>query len=447
MNLNKENLRHIRWLILFTVILFLGIQRFDVIIMILKYIWDLLFPFVLGLCFAYLISVPMRFVERVIFTERKKPLGKFWVKTKRPISLFITFILVLGVIAIVMFVVVPELITTGESLYKSIPGFMRDVQMTFDELMEKYPFVAEHLNEFEFDWTSITNALVNFIKNDLLTTLNSTVQIAKNIMGTLLDLLIAVFFSVYVLMQKEKLARQSKAVLSAFFKQSTTRTVVRIARLADATFSSFFSGQCIEAVIMGTLFVITMSIFGFPYAVMVGVLIAFTALIPVFGPLIGCVISALLILISSPVQAFWFVIMFFILQLVEENLIYPHVVGNAVGLPPMWVLAAVSLGGSMFGIGGMLFFIPLVSVLYTLFREIIYKRIKKKRDKGELAPGNPKEPLLEKDKEVLKNDTPEEDGTAEEIAEPENAAKRRKERREERKSRRKNNRAEEEESQ
>ena len=175
--------------------------------------------------------------------------------------------------------------------------------------------------------------------------------------------------------------------------------MVRIARLADTTFSSFFSGQCIEAVIMGTLFVIAMTIFGFPYAVMVGVLIAFTALIPIFGPMIGCVISALLILISSPVQAFWFVIMFFALQLIEENLIYPHVVGNAVGLPPMWVLVAVSLGGSLFGITGMLFFIPLTSVLYALFREIIYKKIMSKREKGELQPGNPKDPLLEKDKE------------------------------------------------
>lgn len=404
MNLNKENIRHIRWLILFTVILFLGIQRFDVIIMILKYVWDLLFPFVLGLCIAYLISVPMRFIERVLFTPKKKPLAKFWEKTKRPISLFITFIIVLGVIAIVMFVVVPELITTGESLYKSIPGFMREVQLKFDELMVKYPFVADHLNEFEFDWTSITNGLVNFIKNDLLTTLTSTVQIAKNIMGTLLDVMIAVFFSIYVLIQKEKLARQSKAVLSAFFKQSTTRAVVRIARLADTTFSSFFSGQCIEAVIMGTLFVIAMTIFGFPYAVMVGVLIAFTALIPIFGPMIGCVISALLILISSPVQAFWFVIMFFALQLIEENLIYPHVVGNAVGLPPMWVLVAVSLGGSLFGITGMLFFIPLTSVLYALFREIIYKKIMNKREKGELQPGNPKDPLLEKDKEDAGNE-------------------------------------------
>ena len=399
MNLNKENIKHIRWLILFTVILFLGIQRFDVIIMILKYVWDLLFPFVLGLCIAYLISVPMRFIERVLFTPKKKPLAKFWEKTKRPISLFITIIIVLGVIAIVMFVVLPELITTGESLYKSIPGFMQEVQLKFDELMAKYPFVAKHLNEFEFDWTSITNGLVNFIKNDLLTTLTSTVQIAKNIMGALLDVMIAVFFSIYVLIQKEKLARQSKAVLSAFFKQSTTRTVVRIARLADTTFSSFFSGQCIEAVIMGTLFVIAMTIFGFPYAVMVGVLIAFTALIPIFGPMIGCVISALLILISSPVQAFWFVIMFFALQLIEENLIYPHVVGNAVGLPPMWVLVAVSLGGSLFGITGMLFFIPLTSVLYALFREIIYKKIMSKREKGELQPGNPKDPLLEKDKE------------------------------------------------
>ncbi len=397
MNLDKENRRHIRLLILFTVILFLGIQRFDIILMILGYVWDILFPFVLGLCLAYLISVPMRFIERVFFSGKKKPLPKFWAKAKRPVSLFVTIILVLGVIAIVMFVVVPELIKTGESLYKSIPGFVREVQIGYDKLMERYPFVAEHLNEFEFDWTSITNTLVNFIKNDLLTALTSTVQVAKDIVGTLLNILIAVFFSVYVLMQKEKLARQMKAVLSAFFKEKTTKNIVRIARLADTTFSSFFSGQCIEAVILGTLFVIAMTIFGFPYAVMVGVLIAFTALIPVFGPMIGCVISALLILISSPVQAFWFLVLFFALQLLEENLIYPHVVGNAVGLPPMWVLAAVSLGGSLFGIVGMLFFIPLTSVLYALFREVVYARVKKKRENGDLPPANPMEPLLEED--------------------------------------------------
>lgn len=396
MNLDKEKRRHIRLLILFTVVLFLGIQRFDVILMILEYAWDILFPFVLGLCLAYLVSVPMRFIERVLFSEKKKPLPKFWKKTKRSVSLFITFILVLGVIAVVMFVVVPELITTGESLYKAVPGFIREVQVKVDELMVTYPFLEEHLAEFEPNWTSVTSSIVNFIKNDLLTTLTSTVQVAKDIVGTLLNILISVFFSIYVLMQKETLARQAKAVLSAFFKEKTTQSIVRIARLADTTFSSFFSGQCIEAVIMGTLFVIAMTIFGFPYAVMVGVLIAFTALIPIFGPLIGCVISALLILISSPVQAFWFVVMFFILQLLEENLIYPHVVGNAVGLPPMWVLAAVSLGGSLFGIVGMLFFIPLTSVLYTLFREVVYARVKKKRESGEL-PKNPKEPLLEAD--------------------------------------------------
>jgi len=396
MNLDKENRRHIRLLILFTVVLFLGIQRFDVILMLLDHAWDILFPFVLGLCLAYLLSVPMRFIERVLFSEKKKSLAKFWKKTKRSISLFITFVLVLGVIAVVMFVVVPELIATGENLYKTVPGFIREVQNKVDELMGTYPFLEEHLAEFEPNWASVTASIVNFIKNDLLTTLTSTVQVARDIVGTLLHILIAVFFSIYVLMQKEKLSRQAKAVLSAFFSEKTTRNVVRIAKLADTTFSSFFSGQCIEAVIMGTLFVIAMTIFGFPYAVMVGVLIAFTALIPIFGPLIGCVISALLILISSPVQAFWFVVMFFVLQLIEENLIYPHVVGNAVGLPPMWVLVAVSLGGSLFGIVGMLFFIPLTSVLYALFREVIYARVKKKRESGEL-PMHPNEPLLEAD--------------------------------------------------
>lgn len=373
MKFSKDNVRHVRSLIIFTVLLFLGIQRFDVILLILNYVWELLFPFVLGLCIAYILSIPMRFVERILFSEKKKVLRPFVKKIKRPISLFITIILVLSVIGIVMFIVVPELISTGETLYNTIPDAMNDIQVEIKLLIDKYPFLKEHV-EFKFDWNSLTNTIVDFIQNDLINTLSSTMQVARKFVGTLIDILIALFFSIYVLLQKEQLSRQVKAVLSAFLKESTKAAVVRIARLADSTFASFFSGQCIEAVILGTLFVIAMTIFGFPYAVLVGVLIAFTALVPLFGPLIGCAISAFLIFTTNPVQAFWFIVLFFALQLLEENLIYPHVVGNAVGLPPIWVLAAVTIGGALFGIVGMLFFIPLTSVLYVLFREWVHAR-------------------------------------------------------------------------
>ena len=183
-------------------------------------------------------------------------------------------------------------------------------------------------------------------------------------------------------MQKERLGRQVRKVLQAFMPAKRVARVIYICSLSYRTFSNFITGQCIEAVILGTMFFIVMSIFQFPYALLVGVLIAFTALIPIFGAFIGCIVGALLILMVNPMQALMFVIMFLILQQIEGNLIYPHVVGNSVGLPSIWVLVAVTLGGNLMGVAGMLIFIPLMSVAYALFREWVYRRLAKKARNG-----------------------------------------------------------------
>ena len=153
---------------------------------------------------------------------------------------------------------------------------------------------------------------------------------------------------------------------------------LEVASLSYKTFSSFVTGQCLEAVILGTMFFIVMSVLRFPYALLVGVVIAFTALIPIFGAFIGCVIGTFLMLVSNPMQAVAFVILFLVLQQIEGNLIYPHVVGGSVGLPSIWVLVAVTVGGSLMGVVGMLIFIPLSSVVYALFREVVYKRLKER---------------------------------------------------------------------
>ena len=160
-------------------------------------------------------------------------------------------------------------------------------------------------------------------------------------------------------------------------EKGKAEAVIEVCSLTYRTFSNFLTGQCVEAVILGTMFVIAMSIFKMPYAWLIGILIAFTALIPIFGAFIGCAIGAFLIFMIDPIQAFWFIVLFLVLQQIEGNLIYPHVVGNSVGLPSIWVLAAVSIGGSLMGIVGMLIFIPIVSVLYALFREVVYLKLKK----------------------------------------------------------------------
>ena len=190
---------------------------------------------------------------------------------------------------------------------------------------------------------------------------------------------IGFIFSIYILLQKEKLGRQAKQVLYALLPMEKADRALEIAKLTEKTFSSFLSGQCLEAVILGCLFVIAMTLFKMPYALLVGVLIGLTALIPIVGAFIGCIVGALLIALTDPIQALVFVALFLVLQQIEGNLIYPHVVGSSVGLPSIWVLAAVSIGGSLMGIGGMLLFIPLCSVVYALFREYVKGRLKEKK--------------------------------------------------------------------
>ena len=209
--------------------------------------------------------------------------------------------------------------------------------------------------------------------------LNSTIGIASSVVSGFTNLFIGLVFSVYVLAQKEKLAGQVKRVLSAFLPEKINNSVLYVCALLNKNFTNFITGQCLEAVILGTMFVIAMTIFRMPYAVMIGVLIAFTALIPIVGAFIGCVVGAFLILLVNPWKALAFIVLFLVLQQIEGNLIYPRVVGSSVGLPAMWVLVAVTIGGSLFGIMGMLVFIPLISTVYALLRECVNRRNEKKR--------------------------------------------------------------------
>ena len=238
--------------------------------------------------------------------------------------------------------------------------------------------MEEWIQTLEFNWDSIIQTAIDFLKNGAGSVLNSTFTVARTVISYLVNFFIGFVFACYILLQKEKLSRQIKKVLYAFLPEKAVQKTLDVASLSYRTFSSFVTGQCLEAVILGTMFFVVMSIFQFPYALLIGVVIAFTALIPIFGAFIGCVIGAFLILVVNPMKALMFIILFLVLQQIEGNLIYPHVVGGSVGLPSIWVLLAVTVGGSLMGVLGMLIFIPLFSVLYALFREFVYKRLKER---------------------------------------------------------------------
>ena len=234
------------------------------------------------------------------------------------------------------------------------------------------------MNQLDIDWRSLSQKAIQLVQSWGGSLLSSGGGLIGGVVSGVSTFLIGLIFSLYILLQKEKLARQGRQVLYGLLPERRADRTLEVLRLANRTFSSFLSGQCTEAVILGTMFVVAMTLFRLPYALLVGVLIALTALIPIVGAFIGCGVGALLIAVADPWKALVFVVLFLVLQQVEGNLIYPHVVGSSVGLPSIWVLAAVTLGGKLLGVGGMLLFIPLCSVLYALFRDYVKGRLRDK---------------------------------------------------------------------
>lgn len=395
MNLNKENLKKIRGLIVFTVILLIALWNYSLILDVLGQGVGIVYPFLLGGAIAFVINVPMSFFEEKLFQNQMMKNKKVAQRLARPVSLIITLIVVVSVIGLVVFGVLPKLGDTFISIGKGIQSFMPKAQSWAEEIFHNNKEIKEWLDSLTLDWDKIINEVVKFFTSGASSVLGSTFVVARRIASGITTFVIAFVFACYILLRKEKLNIQIRKVMYAYMKEDLVKKVLDVCSLSYRTFSNFLTGQCLEAVILGTMFVICMGILQMPYAMLIGVLIAFTALIPIFGAFIGCVVGAFLILTVAPMKALVFVIMFLILQQIEGNLIYPRVVGSSVGLPSIWVLAAVSIGASLMGIVGMLVFIPIVSVLYALLRRDVYEHLEKKgiavdRESGEIY--RPKEP-------------------------------------------------------
>ena len=372
---NRKQIRVLFALVAFGVLLFVGLQNLGTVWGFVQILIGLLMPFIIGLCIAFILSVPMRAVETHLLRPLDKKCGRIWRKIRRPLAATVTLLLALGVLAAAVFLIIPELGRSLRTLADSIPGFIARAQAWLTELAQKYPQWQDWINDLQLDWNAIAQKLLAFAQSGAVDLFNSTVSLATSIFSGVFNLFLGVIFAMYVLMQKETLARQITNVLRAHLPDAKTDRLLEIGRLSNRTFSRFLTGQCLEAVILGLMFFVTMCIFRFPYALMIAVLIAVLALIPIFGAIIGCVVGAFLIFVGDPMQAFWFVVMFLILQQIEGNFIYPKVVGTSVGLPSIWVLAAVTVGGGVMGIFGMLVAVPLSSVLYSLLRDSTNRRL------------------------------------------------------------------------
>ncbi len=367
MNLDKKNIIKITGILSFCILLYCALQNLSAVLNGISVAFSYISPFILGAAIAFVINVPMSFFERNLFPKAKK-LNKI----RRPLAFIITLLLVILAIAALLVTVIPELVSTFIALGEKLPSFTDTMLDKLEVLFKNFPVLQEWIANIEtLDWSSILKSVSSWLS----TGVSSTLTIAGNALNGLVSFLIGFVFAIYVLMQKEKLGRQLKLVMYTIFPEKAVDKIIDITNISAKTFSNFLSGQCLEACILGLMFALVMTICRMPYVALISILIAFTALIPLVGAFIGCFVGAFLILMQNPIQAVWFIIIFLILQQIEGNLIYPKVVGNSVGLPAIWVLVVITIGGKFMGIMGMIIMIPISSVLYTLFRTYIYKKL------------------------------------------------------------------------
>lgn len=372
MELNSDTIKKIRGLIVFTVVVVVAGFNYRRLVDVAAGLMHIAWPFILGAAIAFILNVPMRNIERhlTVFGESGR--------LRRPVSLVVTILLVTGGLFLVIFVVAPQLVKTFLNLQSSIPVFFAGVRDEAERIFASNPQILEYMNQMEVDWQEVFQNMAAFLKSGAGTMLNTTFSAAVSIVSGVSSFLIGFIFAIYILLQKETLGRQMKKVLEAFLPEPAVGRILDITALTERTFSNFLTGQCVEAVILGTMFFVALTVIRLPYALLIGVLIAFTALIPIFGAFVGLAVGVFLMLMVNSMDALVFTITFFVLQQIEGNLIYPYVVGNSVGLPSIWVLVAVTVGGSMMGIVGMLIFIPLCSVLYALLRDGVNARLGRK---------------------------------------------------------------------
>ena len=400
LEMNKKTIRNIFLGVAGCIVLYWLLHETERMTALLKTGIGILAPFIAGAVVAFILNVPMRAVEGWFKGIKNAGL-------RRALAIVVTLLLVVLVLIGVFYLLIPQIIATVESLVATLPDFINRVYNQTMAFLNDNPEVMEWLSEntdFEnLDLAGLVQKAVSFITNSLTTIADKMVQLVISLSTGVFNAVLSLVFALYCLAKKETLAGQGRRLLYATLPEKAADEIVRILRMSNSTFSNFISGQCLEAVILGLLFAVCMSIFRMPYMPLVSVTIAVTALVPIVGAFVGCIVGAFFILIDSPILAFWFVIMFLVLQQIEGNLIYPRVVGSSIGLPGMWVLVAVAVGGDLMGVGGMLLMIPLASVLYALTREYATKRLAKRSidpSKLEAQPPVLKSEFIEKQKKT-----------------------------------------------
>ncbi len=348
-------------------VLILGIRYFEEVVGWISRLWNVMFPLIMGLAIAYVLNIILVRVERFYFPGSK---NRFINASRRGVGIVVSILLILGIFALVGGLVIPELIKAFGLIGRNVPVFMEDVAVWLEE--HSRVDAVKYLEGL--DWDDLAQKAIAAARSGLGSVLGSTISVVGSVVGSVINFFIGLIFGIYILSGKEKLASQLRRILSAYVGRETVEKLRTVYHTADETFSSFIIGQCTEAVILGTLCTVGMLLLRFPYAPMIGAFIGATALIPIVGAYLGAAVGAFMILTVDPIKAVLFVLFIVVLQQLEGNLVYPKVVGSSIGLPGIWVLAAVTVGGGLMGIGGMLLGVPVAATAYKLLGKDVNRR-------------------------------------------------------------------------
>ena len=367
---NKEKRKTIsKWLIgIFTacILIYLSAGHMSTIGKALSWLFNLVFPLFLGSIFALILNVPMRPIEKHLFRKKK---GLKFQKARRPLAILLSLILILGIFIGIAFLIIPELINAIKIVIESIGSGMDQLAIMDENLdWSQIPYGAE-LSKINVDWAQLKQQLQEWLVKISDNIMDNAVSSFSSIVGSIVDFFVALVFSIYLLSNKEKLKRQITRLIDVWLPKKFGTVILHVSSVCGENFHHFVTGQATEAIILGTLCTIGMLILRLPYAPMIGSLVGVTAIVPYVGAYLGAFIGAFMIFTISPFKALLFLIFLVVLQQIEGNVIYPRVVGAKINLHPMWVLAAITIGGNLAGPAGMLLGVPAAASAYALLRE------------------------------------------------------------------------------
>ena len=380
MKLDKENTKQIIKIVVIAIVLLVALLNIIQIWEIFKVFLNILSPFIWGLAIAFILNIFMTFYENKLFKSRKakknnnKELKQKKNGIKRVCSIALSIITIIAVITIIMLLIIPQFVEVIKNLVINIPDYLENLKFFAMDITEKVPEINNFIQNIQIDTEALRNGIINISKDVLDVTINQV----SNLFSNVVNFFIAIVFAVYILANKEGLKVQAKEFIYARLDKEKADYILKVSRLSRDSFRNLLTGQAKEAVILGVLCAIGMLILGIPYAGPIGALTALTAFVPIVGAFIGGFIGAVLIVAVDPIKAIIFIIFIIVLQQVEGNLIYPHVVGKNIGLPSIWVLVAITIGGSLFGIMGMIVGLPILSIIYAIVTENTKNKIKEK---------------------------------------------------------------------